>query len=225
MRVAVYGKNSEELDGLMAEHGFVRDDENPEIVISHGGDGTYMKAEYEFPGVPKVPIRSSRICNLCVNIPAAEVFKKLKSGEYRIREMLALEFEAGGKKRRGVNDIVLHNANPRHGIRYALWVDGEHIGAEIIGDGIVAATPLGSSGYYRSITDSIFRVGIGLAFNNSTEAFDHMVVGEGSVIRAQVVRGPAMVYADNQEGHIDLEEGDEVFIRRAGLPARIVDFD
>ena len=37
---------------------------------------------------------------------------------------------------------------------------------KVIGDGLLVATPFGSSGYYRSITGGLFESGIGVAFNN-----------------------------------------------------------
>ena len=50
---------------------------------------------------------------------------------------------------------------------------------------------------YQSITHSIFRVGIGLAFSNSTEEVSHLVLSESSVIEIEVVRGPGILIADN----------------------------
>lgn len=114
-----------------------------------------------------------------------------------------------------MNDVVVHNADPRHAIRYRLSVNGKAIGGEIIGDGFVVATPLGATGYYRSITDSVFEVGIGIAFNNSMEQSDHLVVCEESVITAVILRGPAMVYADNQAASIAMEDGVRVSITRS----------
>ena len=80
---------------------------------------------------------------------------------------------------------------------------------------IIVATPFGSTGYYRSITDSFFEIGIGLAFNNSTEQVDHVVLSDESEIKLKIVRGPAIVYTDNQEKTSTLAEGDEVVIRKA----------
>jgi NAD+ kinase len=135
---------------------------------------------------------------------------------------MKLDVHANGRSLTAMNDIIVHNADPRHGIRYHLYVDGKPVGGEIIGDGIVAATPLGSTGYYRSITDSFFTVGIGIAFNNSTEQSDHMVSADTSIMKLMVVRGPAVVYADNQPATIELSENDEVVIARSAATARLI---
>lgn len=190
--------------------------ENPDIVITCGGDGTYLRAQHQWPNIPKLILRGSAICKLCSPLTNEDVLKKYLRGDYKIEKLPLLEAEALEKKIVGVNDIVVHNADPRHAIRYRIQINKNQIGEkDIIGDGIVVATPLGSTGYYRSITDSVFSVGVGLAFNNSTEQSDHMVLQEHAIITMRITRGPAMVYADNQEESIELKEGDEVIIRQS----------
>jgi len=85
------------------------------------------------------------------------------------------------------------------------------LGKEFIGDGLVVATPFGSTGYYRSITDSYFELGIGIAFNNSTEQADSLVVKEQRQIKVLITRGPALLYADNQTKIINLKEQESRF--------------
>jgi NAD kinase len=121
-----------------------------------------------------------------------------------------------------MNDIILHNKDSRHAIRYNLKVNEKPLGKEIIGDGIIVATPYGSTAYYRSITDSYFELGIGLAFNNSTEQSDHVVLKEDSVVSVTIARGDALVYADNQQDEIDVTEGSEITIRKSKEVTHIV---
>ncbi|MBI5140111.1 MAG: NAD(+)/NADH kinase [Candidatus Vogelbacteria bacterium] len=98
-----------------------------------------------------------------------------------------------------------------------------HSQKEIIGDGLVVATSLGSTGYYRSITDSIFNVGIGVAFNNSTEQADHMIIKDSSEIDIEITRGPVYVYTDNQPDHILLDEGGRIHIKKSPQCARVIE--
>jgi NAD kinase len=135
---------------------------------------------------------------------------------------MKLRATVGGKTLEALNDIVVHNADPRHAIRYGVIADGRNIHDEVIGDGIVCATPLGSTGYYRSITDSVFEAGIGLAFNNSTEQTDHMVLADTSTITIAITRGPALCYADNQEESLPLAAGDCVTIQKSDTTATMV---
>ncbi len=227
MKTAIVGHGREAVGRMLAAHGdffeLVAEGETPELVISYGGDGTLMQAEHAFPGVPKLYLKNSRIGKLAhPSKENEEILAHVASGEYQVEAVMKLEARVGDRVLAGLNDIVLHNANPRHGIRYTVSLDGAPLHGEIIGDGIVFATPLGSTGYYRSITHSTFETGIGLAFNNSTEQFDHTVLDGARTIEACITRGPAEVYADNQAEGIALAEGERVLVRRASQPARLV---
>lgn len=224
MKILLFGENTEEAKKLLSAHKELEIvSENPEVVITFGGDGTLMRAEHNFPGIPKLYLKNSHVGKLAHPEKGnAEIVSALAEGKYAIREHMKLEAESGGKKLLALNDIIVHNENPRHAIRYAVFADGKRIGGEIIGDGVVFATPLGSTGYYRSITDSSFETGIGLAFNNSTEQSDHIVLQEEREVRIEIVRGPAIVYADNQDESISLGDGGIVIVRKARETAKLI---
>jgi len=223
MKILVFGRNNTEVEKLVTGHGHTIVTEDPEVVISHGGDGTLILSEFYYPDVPKLPLRSSTVCKLCSSLLNEEVLERFTSGQYTEALLPKLNVSAKGKTLYAVNDVIVHNTDPRHAIRYRILInDEQRIDHEIIGDGIVAATPLGSSGYYRSITGSVFSSGIGLAFNNSTEQFDHIVLNEDDIMTIQITRGPARAYADNQEEFIDLDEGDTVEIRNSSHTTHLI---
>jgi NAD kinase len=89
-------------------------------------------------------------------------------------------------------------------------IDDELYLKEDANDGIGVATPHGSTAYFRSITNCIFRSGIGLAFSNSRDHSSHIVVSEYSVIGIKVTRGPVVVVNDNSNEIDRLETGEEV---------------
>lgn len=218
MKISLFGKNSAEILTLVKSFGLEITEKNPEMIFSYGGDGTLIESEFAFPGIPKLLLRGSKICKRCSPLSNEEVLKRLAEGKYEVEKRIKLEAAVKGEIITGVNDIMVHNQDHRHAMRYHIWLNNSQINTleeEIIGDGIVAATPFGSTGYYRSITDSFFEIGIGLAFNNSTEQVDHLVLPETSEIRLQIVRGPAIVYADNQEKSIPVLESDEVIIKKS----------
>ena len=222
MKATVVGENYEAILPLLQAAGFEIVEAGPEFVISYGGDGTLVKSEHLFPGVPKIVLKNSAVCKKCSALGNDEVLARVARREYKVEELLKLEARFGEKKLVAVNDVIVHNADPRHAIRYELLVNGRSVAGEVIGDGIVVATPFGSTAYYRSITDSFFEVGIGVAFNNSTEPSDHLILKEESLIKVKIVRGPAMVYADNWEDSIKIGEGDEMVIQKAAETAKIV---
>ncbi len=222
MKVAIFGKDGSAVEDLVKSSGFSLDEKNPDIVVCYGGDGTLVRSETAYPGVPKVPLRNSDICKKCSIFPNDTVLEKIKSGKYTTEQLFKLSASAKGKTLTGMNDIIVHNKDPRHGIRYTLSVNGRKIQHEIVGDGIIVATPFGSTGYFRSITDSFFEVGIGIAFNNSTEQSDHMVVSDESIIEMTITRGPAIIYADNHEETVDLAEGESVMIKKSPSVAKLL---
>ena len=225
MKIAIFTvpeTSPDEVAALAEKLGYTIVATDPEMVASYGGDGTLMRAEHAWPGIPKIILRGSAVCKLCSPFENEEVMARVARGTYSIEEFWKLEVTAKKKMLEAINDVTVHNGNPRHAIRYELSVNGRRVGNQVIGDGIVVATPLGSTGYYRSITDSFFEVGMGLAFNNSTEQSDHMVLKEDSTVAIRIVRGPAVVYADNKEEMIELEDGDEATVRKSGGVAKIV---
>jgi NAD+ kinase len=221
MKVLLFGREGEKLKEFFGE-GFTIVEEEPEVVVAYGGDGALLKAEFEYPEVPKILLKNSRVANKAHSLEHDKVAQKLAAGEYRTEELFKLSAKANGKELTALNDIVVHNENPRHAIRYHVFIDGTQYSKEIVGDGVIAATPFGASGYYRSITDSIFEVGIGIAFNNSHEPSDHLVLRDDRTVEIEIVRGPVMCYADNQEECIPLSEGERVVISKSSSVARII---
>ena len=226
MRVAIFGHHKKEIEEEIKSLGFELVEENPEVVISYGGDGTLILSEFHFPSVPKLLLKSSKVCKLCEVFSNEEILQRFKNGKYTTKKLTKLEVSAHGKTLYAINDVIIHNENPRHAIRYHVDISGERNPKhEIIGDGLIVSTKFCSTGYYKSITGSIFNVGIGLAFNNSTEQVSHMVINEESMIKISITRGPVTVYADNQEDSFELKEGDEVVIKKSEKETEIVRVD
>jgi len=212
---SIVGNDSEAIDKIFQDKGYIRDNINPEFVISFGGDGTLLRAEHKYPNIPKLFLRNSLIGNLGFKESNEEVIKKFTNNEYEIKKYFKIETEVKGKKIFAVNEFSLKNKNPRHSVRFDVYVNKVKILNHIIGDGLMASTPIGSTGYYRSITRSTFELGIGLAFNNTTEQYNHMVLKEDACITVMILRGPAFCYVDNHDDEIELGDGDEITIKKS----------
>lgn len=225
MKVLIFGDDKNKIEPIIKKFGFDVVENDPELVISYGGDGTLLKSEFEFPGVLKVVLKNSRVCKACYKMSNEEVLRKIQQNEFTIKESWKLEATVKNEGLYALNEVVIHNKNPQHCIRYKVFVDGKELGGEIIGDGVVVATPFGSTAYYRSITDSFFEVGIGVAFNNSTEQSDHVILKENRKIKLKILRGPAIIYADNQQHILEANDGDEIFIQKSSQVAKIISVD
>jgi NAD+ kinase len=224
-RVLLVGENAAEVESHVRQAGLVIVDSNPDACICYGGDGTLLGAERDFPGLPKIPIRPFELSDGTRCDLLQQLLERVAHGTCSRTRLPKLEAHFRGEHLEAINDIVLKNALATSAVRLRVEIDGvEHFGV-IVGDGLVAATPFGSSAYYRAITNSVIHVGIGLAFNNTTEPVNHLVLSESSRIRVVVLRGPAILAADNNPRLIDLIEGDTIEIRMGKGEAVILEIE
>ncbi|MDD9953167.1 MAG: hypothetical protein OXR66_02420 [Candidatus Woesearchaeota archaeon] len=220
MRVLVFGKEKEQIIPLLQGLELVQKD--PEIVLCWGGDGTFLLAEHEYPGVPKLLVRHSKTCKKCNNLTIEEVVPRLQKEFATIEQMKLQATIAGTDLPPALNDVVIRNTNQSHAIRFAVEVNGEIIAKEQIGDGVVVSTPFGSTAYFKSITRETFENGIGIAFNNTVEEHDPLITDEESEIVFVVERGEGTVTVDTLDQPWPISQGDRVTIRKAAAVARIV---
>lgn len=216
LRVAICGRNLAELRKILAKFPVRLVERNPAVVLSYGGDGALLGSERLFPGVPKCPLRDRAANPKCPDHAEESILRRLLAGDLRETPLIKLRAQIRGERRLvAINDIVVHNRFTTSALRYRLWLDDDLYANRVVGDGLVVATPFGSTGYYRSITHSLFKLGIGLAFNNSMEPVDHLVIADDSQVRLEVLRGPAVVMADNENARLILNRGDQVAISKA----------
>lgn len=224
MKVLIFGKNTESLESLLKSQGFEIVNSNPDLIISFGGDGTLLSCERKYPGVPKLPIRNSQVCNKCANHEDEVVLKNLLAGKLKLEEYKKLETEILFKKFFALNDFVIRNSDATHTIRFKVNVPSHperSEGSLIIGDGIVISTPFGSSGYFKSITQQTFKDGLGLAFNNATEKKEPILLKDKDIVNFNLLRGKATLSFDNSPDIFTIDEGSELIFKLSDQIAKI----
>ena len=197
MKIRLAGKNLEDIRPLLPEYGLEECGSGYEAVVCHGGDGALLGAEREFPGVLKVPIRDAASAPTCPLHHIRERLRAFAAGELRHVRLPKLAGEWRDVRVTGINDVFLHNTLECGALRFSVRIDGEPYAPEILGDGVGLSTVHGSTAYYRSITRSVFRTGIGLAFSNATAEISHIVLPESAVVEITILRGPGLLLADN----------------------------
>jgi NAD+ kinase len=156
-RLAIVAREAE-VELLMGEeeaekHGLDPDTGDPtevDIAIVLGGDGTMLRALARFLGtdVPVIGVNFGRIGFLSsitrdgLEAGLARVF----AGEYHVEQLPTLEVEVGEEQRVAVNDLVVTSAVVGRMIQLEWAVGGEALG-RLGCDGVVCATPPGSTGY------------------------------------------------------------------------------
>ncbi len=210
MKIKLVGKNLDDIRPLLKKYGFEESADPAGLIVTHGGDGALLGAERDFPGIPKLPLRDAATAPLCRKHQAELQLEAFRRGETAITELPLVFGRSGNDEVHALNDVFLHNQDRRSALRYRVRIDGELYANEVVGDGVGIASVHGSTAYYRSITHSLFRVGIGLAFSNSTEEVNHLVLAESSLVEIEIVRGPGVLIADNSPEQRVVAEGGKV---------------
>lgn len=227
MKIGLVGKNLDDIRPQLEYAGLeeAAPGETPEIIVAHGGDGALLGAARDFPELPILPLRDERTAPLCPRHACSRQLELFRDGETRLVRLPKISGTVRGITLLALNDVFLHNLDRSSALRYRVRIDGELYADEVVGDGVGLASVHGSTAYYKSITHSIFRVGIGLAFSNSTEEVNHLVLSAGSTIEIEVVRGPGILIADNGPERPKVGEGEIVTLRQSDRLATIYGLD
>jgi len=213
---------------LLLKKGFIVSAFKPDIIVSYGGDGTFLSCERNYPGVPKLLLRDAgektKDIDVCLN-EFERVIEKVKKGFYKVIEFYKVEAIYNNKKLIGLNEVQIRNKLPIEALRFNLKVNGKRI-ENIVADGVVVATPFGSTGYFSSLGGRKFKKGLGICLNNPYYPRDKkkkcMIVDEKKRIYVKINYGDAYLAADNNRNVISLKAGDEVVIRKSSEVAKVV---
>ena len=174
--------------------------------------------------IPKLLVKRTNICRKCdYTLNQLEnVLPKIRDGKFKLQKEIKIKTEVGTKKLIGLNELQIHAKLPIYAIRFSLSVNGKKIN-DLIGDGIIIATPFGSTGYYASTGGKPFKKGIGISFNNlHTKKVESFTVSEDSLVKVRINRGPALILADNYERFIELKDNDLILISRSENVANFI---
>jgi NAD+ kinase len=121
-----------------------------DVALVLGGDGTMLRALARFldTGVPVIGVNFGQVGFLS-SIPRTDLetgIARVFAGEYRVEELPTLDVEVGDERRVAVNDLVVASALTGRMIQLEWAVGGEVLG-RLGCDGVVCATPSGSTGY------------------------------------------------------------------------------
>jgi NAD+ kinase len=152
----------ERVQAVAAEAGAEIVDEDPQLVVVLGGDGTMLRAFHEFLGhVPVIGINFGRF-GFLASIQPDELESGLRralAGDYVVIELPTLEFEQQGASAVAVNDVVAASAVTGRLVELEWAIGGEPLGT-VPCDGIILATPGGSTAYNLSNNGPVLMWGI-----------------------------------------------------------------
>lgn len=205
-----------------------------DLAIVLGGDGTMLSVARALAphGVPLIGVNLGRL-GFLTDIPMAEVEPTLSAmldGRYveEQRTLIATTVMRGDGSRAeapALNEVVVNRGGLGSMIECVVEIDGHFVYA-MRADGVIVATPTGSTAYALSTGGPIIAPAVP-AFALvpvAPHALTHrpIAVPDSAVIAISVSRGrDAAVHCDGQ-AHFELAEGDRVSMRRAPHTARFL---
>ncbi len=131
----------------------VDEEGSPDLALVLGGDGTMLGALHRFgrAGVPVLGVNFGRVGFLTSFGPdeLEAGLKRVLVGDYVVHELPSLVVEIGSERRTALNDVVGTSSSLGRMIEVGWAVGGEDLGVQPC-DGIICATPSGSTAYNLS---------------------------------------------------------------------------
>jgi NAD+ kinase len=219
-----------EADERSASEGFASD---LGLVISVGGDGTLLRAALlaNRADVPLLGVKVGRL-GFLTEVEPTEAFALLEEmlrGRMVLEDRMALEARPEGapwsESQWALNEVIVEKRARHRLITLRALVGGEYV-TTFSADGVIVATPTGSTAYSFSARGPIVSPKVqGLLL---TPVSPHMVFDRSIVLSPQegvtlevVGDEPGLLSADGRPG-MELPVGASVHIQQAERPARLV---
>lgn len=211
-----------------------------DCLIVLGGDGTFLRAARALAevDVPVLGVNSGRIGFLSKIEPAAleATLADLVADDYAIESRMMLEAaltrhahsDSEGLRGRfaALNDAAIVRGAEARVLRLEVDIDDSHL-ATYIADGVVVATPTGSTAYSFSaggpILDPTARNLVVTPIAAYLSSIRSIVVGPAHVVRVRLIDGPPGIVSIDGRDDYPIEVGDEVEIRAIERPMRFIE--
>ena len=221
------GVEVERFTGPMAEAGPNGSVESLDLVFVLGGDGTMLRASKMYPGRVLVGVNLGRV-GFMSGMRPEEIesgVEKILDGGLHVQEYRMLETRISGEDepRLAVNDAVLIKKLPHQIASVEVSVAGEALFSYQC-DGLVAATPLGSTAYALSAGGPLISgdvpcyVLVPIAPHSLISR--PLVLGEDQVVDLTITERPSLVSVDGGDP-VEVPEGGRVSLSLSRERVRI----
>jgi NAD+ kinase len=207
-----------------------------DVLVVLGGDGTFLRATQAVivVDVPIVGINLGKVGFLsqAEANQLESLLDKLQSGSYAIRERMVLSgsiLPAGRPATSSftaLNDIVVARGSLARVVRMEVSIDASHL-ATFVADGLVIASPTGSTGYSFSaggpILDPLGRNLVVTPIAGYLSAIRSVVVPPSQVVRCRILDAhEALISIDGRED-LRIQVGDVIEVRGLERPVRFLE--
>lgn len=211
-----------------------------DALITLGGDGTLLRGAKLLGGrpVPIIGVNLGRLGFLtsCSSSEVESALRRFKAGDYTAESRMTLaattdsgpDTSAGTERWLALNDFVLHKGGFARVVRLSISIDGERMGT-YAADGIVVATPTGSTAYSLSAGGPIVAPRLEsiviTPISAHTLGIRPLVVHAEAEIVLQSEDGPEeLLLTVDGQGGTEVTRGERLIIRRSKSPVTLVRF-
>jgi NAD+ kinase len=239
-KLAILANNTDELDGGAADlEAMVREPDelaaDAALVVSLGGDGSMLRAvDLAAPyGVPVLGVNFGQLGYLTEVEPAGMLdavdaaLSRTAAIEERMRVQVSVirtdgsEFDAG----HALNEALVERGESGRTVRLGLSIDDEFF-LSYNADGIIVASPTGSTAYSMSARGPIVAPGhqaLIVTAVSPHQLFDRsLVLKPDSTVEVEVLPNRNASLSLDGRDAVALQPGDRVVCRRSDTPGRIV---
>jgi NAD+ kinase len=231
-RIDVVRTDGTNTEDEIAAAAFARD---LDLVVAVGGDGTFLRAAHlaSRGDVAILGVKVGRMGFLTEVEPehAGDLLQRIVEGRARIEErmaMLAEPHEDAFPSQWALNEVIVEKTARHRLIRLAVYVDEIYV-TTFSADGVITATPTGSTAYSFSAGGPIVTPSVSCIV--VTPIAPHMVFDRSLVLGADqrvtiaVLGDEAAVVSADGRASLEVPVGSRVRIGRAPKPARFVRLD
>ncbi len=207
-----------------------------DLVISMGGDGTFLKtvSYIRNSGVPIMGINTGRL-GFLANISKDAMYETLaqvknKEYEFQMRSLLRVHTEEDlfGADNFALNELTLHKKDTSSMITVHASLDNKYLNT-YWADGLIVATPTGSTAYSLSCGGPIITPGCQVHILNPIAPHNlnvrPMVVPDHLPISLEV-EGRDRTYLLSLDGNSkSIRQGEQVVIRKAEFMINVIKFE
>ena len=213
-------------------------DNKLDLLIVLGGDGTLLGIARDINGRYDVPILGVNIGNLgflsSIEIQDfGEALNKIKNGHYTIQNRILLECtmlnDENNEKCKALNDVVIARGTLSRMVKFEVFIDNK-LYYRFKGDGIIIATPTGSTGYSFSAGGPFIYPDVDVITLTPicphTRGMQPIVLKSSSeiLIKAENYNGEIYLTFDGQEAK-QINDNTSIIIKKSDYLAKIMLFD
>lgn len=190
-----------------------------DIVVLYGGDGTLVGEWRKFRtrkgSKCLLPIRNYGLCRKHLEFytkffNASDDTEEDLSVKQFLFPVLRAEFKDKGLDNYldALAEVTIVSADQTAALRFNIKLNGRTVVENVIANGVILATKLGSTGYFKSVARTIFTQGIGVGFICPTYSVPNIVTAPNDKIQFELARKANLVVtADKLKQEVDAGVG------------------